>query len=1280
MKDCPFIPRKITEYESELGPKLLLIAEKPLPTDKMEIFDSIQARSYLDEVFKSKFKLLETHISYINPNPADYDFARGMFFNILGHYAVKKTLDIKKLAIGFIGQEAFEAFKKEYLSIPDSNGSYLYINEQKKIIKLNFTLLHNYVVEKYGTEEKNNDILIPYVILPNITDEISTIHDILNSISFVHSLPDSPYCDTNQIITRLEYLLEEYEGKAIKHFTFDGKTNGNKLEYFSISDDYLKESNLQYRPHDEIMCANDSEEDIQKVRDLLRKVLTTIPVSGKNASKLVDLFPFRNEVKVLSDDDTESAEQYSNSIQVKEFKLDGDYNGSEPSEWYTKWYKEAFPDIIPGLRELVLKLHRKRYEADKAAYEKEREEKEKRGITVPLYKEYEPLSEKDITKAIKLRIEKEGYSTKEKYEWIYDIEVFQEDWLFVAKTLDGKNKLICWNDGDKLHDWVQNKILIGFNNAQYDDSVIRHAMNYPYMKDQKNNTVKKYSDALILHGAKPGYPEMNPMPHWNPNFLSWDISFHGPFDIRRNSLKKLTMSVLNKRNYDSSVSFDIARRLTPAERLDVEKYCEMDVDNTLALFMPDPDNPKRTYAKESYDIRWNMIVEYKMRAKTLINKSSSFAGKLLCGEDAEPNTNNKWRYGPDGKLQYYSIPEIAYKELADDPLGKPLLQFYIDHQQDPNYIKEKYELYMGGNDEGHKYQFGFGGLHQALIGYRSKNLVNMDVASLYPSLLVQYNLMSRGASKNPKSYEEVYHTRLKAKKEGKTLLNQGLKLILNGAIGAFLSDFNPLYDTWSNSSICVHGQLMLFILARRLFNAGFNIVQVNTDGIMIEKRDDVDYEPITTAWQEETRLVLEFDEIDTLAQNNVNNYYCKFTNGKVKSKGFYLSNEKFGKATSKILCNLVTDQPLLDGVEPRDYVIFKKHAIGEIYDGITNKKLDGRSLAFVVGKDDDIRTQSYYSRSKNAKWVEKKDENGNIILNTEGKPILEEVHAISKITGFNDHMLLVDDINTLTMDEINPSAYIAFAKNLLDQADDFGPYFTADYEKVEEPDVLQALNAFKDNTDVNPRNSNVYCQNLLFECDDLTKEEQEEIIERNKDILYRVVWSGNRSYHCVVRLSRPVTSLVYKKIWQYIQYKYRWYGADEQANVPSKYTRVPDQMNPKTGEMQTLYSYDKNILDVDQILDEIPRINDKALKPFKEYTGKISLDALKKHINKLDWSAGNRFAACQHLSPRLIGQVSMNELLDMIPDGNSLDKDHLYVIKCKYRFYEQHKDELLKEE
>ena len=655
-----------------------------------------------------------------------------------------------------------------------------------------------------------------------------------------------------------------------------------------------------------------------------------------------------------------------------------------------------------------------------------------------------------------------------------------------------------------------------------------------------------------------------------------------------------------------------------------------------------------------------------MTAKTLITKSSSFAGKVLCGEDAKPNPKNTFKL-VDGKRQYYLIPDMAYTELK----GSPVLDFYIKHQDDPNYIKEKFEYYMGGNDESHKYQFGFGGLHQALINFGSTNLCNFDVASLYPSLLIQYNLMSRGAEKNPDSYKEVYHTRIAAKHEGKTLLNLGLKLVLNGAIGAMLSNYNPLYDTWSNSSICVHGQLLLFILCKRLYEAGFNIVQTNTDGIMVERREDVDFMPICKKWEEETRLVLEYDDIAILQQNNVNNYYCQFTNGKVKSKGFYLSNEKYGKATSIILCNMVTGKPLLEGTQPRDYVIYKRHSIGEIYDGVTNQKLEGRSLAFVVGYPEDPRTQSYYSRSRNEREVVKKDENGKAVVDENGNNVTETINSISKINGFTEHMLLVDDTNTLTFDEINTKEYINFAKNLLDKKEVFGPYYNENFVKIDEPSFLQALNPLKDNTDEHPTKSGVVCQNFLFECDYLSREEQEELIKPIEKYTYRIVWSGSRSYHIVIRLNKPVTSTSYKKVWYYLQYRLGLEGADEQANLPNKYTRVPDQINPKTGNMQELYSENKYIFDLDEILENMPRLKDELKRP-TQYKGKVDMKALERHIKRLNFQEGSRFEACQKLSPVLISQVTLEELIKMIPI--KLEKDHINVLRAKYYYFEKYKD------
>ena len=205
MKDCPFIQRKIGEYESELGPKLILIAKTPLPTDKKEIFDSKSALSYLTEVFKTRFKSLETHITYVEDPDDKVTFAREMFFNILGHYVVKGTLDPTKLAIGFIGQDAFEAFKKDYLSQPDMGGISLYLNEDKQVIKPYAAWLNN-LVKKEGN--KARDVLLPYVILPDVSDNnLLEINSILENISFTVDLPDSPYCDTNQINTKLQFFI-----------------------------------------------------------------------------------------------------------------------------------------------------------------------------------------------------------------------------------------------------------------------------------------------------------------------------------------------------------------------------------------------------------------------------------------------------------------------------------------------------------------------------------------------------------------------------------------------------------------------------------------------------------------------------------------------------------------------------------------------------------------------------------------------------------------------------------------------------------------------------------------------------------------------------------------------------------------------------------------------------------------------------------------------------------------------------------------------------------------
>ncbi len=98
-KEVTFQQRSKTEYESTLGPKLIVIAASPLPNDKREIFDCALGSNYLMTLFKSKFKSAETHVTYVKEEGVH--FARNVLFNILGRYVWKKTLDTKKLCVTF---------------------------------------------------------------------------------------------------------------------------------------------------------------------------------------------------------------------------------------------------------------------------------------------------------------------------------------------------------------------------------------------------------------------------------------------------------------------------------------------------------------------------------------------------------------------------------------------------------------------------------------------------------------------------------------------------------------------------------------------------------------------------------------------------------------------------------------------------------------------------------------------------------------------------------------------------------------------------------------------------------------------------------------------------------------------------------------------------------------------------------------------------------------------------------------------------------------------------
>ena len=168
---------------------------------------------------------------------------------------------------------------------------------------------------------------------------------------------------------------------------------------------------------------------------------------------------------------------------------------------------------------------------------------------------------------------------------------------------------------------------------------------------------------------------------------------------------------------------------------------------------------------------------------------------------------------------------------------------------------------------------------------------NYDVASYYPHLMTLYGYTSRNIP-SPEIFSEVLESRMKAKAAGDTATANALKLVVNTTYGASLNKYNDLCDPLMGRSVCITGQLFLLELAQHLYKdvADLRIVQLNTDGIMIEF-DDSQYDQvqeIINEWKSRTGFELEEDSIAQIAQKDVNNYIEVQPSGKFKSKGGYL--------------------------------------------------------------------------------------------------------------------------------------------------------------------------------------------------------------------------------------------------------------------------------------------------------------------------------------------------------------------------------------------------------
>lgn len=401
------------------------------------------------------------------------------------------------------------------------------------------------------------------------------------------------------------------------------------------------------------------------------------------------------------------------------------------------------------------------------------------------------------------------------------------------------------NDAAKLREYYEahkDEIWIGYNSRNYDQWILKGIL--------AGFNPKEINDYIIVEGKK----------GWSFSTLlrKFPLNNYDVFHMATDRGLKTHEAFMGNNIKESSVPFDIDRKLTAGELAETIKYCTHDVEQTIEVFLR---------RKNEFDARMNLIKMFKMNISAVNNTDAQLTAIVL---DAKRQSHDD-----EFEIEFPPTLQVSkYKEI-------------VDWYKNPINLDYSKSLEIDVADVPHI--FAWGGIHGAIPQYSGEGIfVNMDVTSYYPSLMIRYNWLSRNV-KDPKKFEEIYHQRVAFKKV-KDPRQEPLKNVLNGTYGASKDKFNALYDPRQANCVCVGGQLLLLDLIEHL-EGHCKIIQSNTDGILVKINTWDDYDvidDIAFEWENRTGMKLEFDLYKKVFQKDVNNYVLVDFDGKYKTKGAYV--------------------------------------------------------------------------------------------------------------------------------------------------------------------------------------------------------------------------------------------------------------------------------------------------------------------------------------------------------------------------------------------------------
>lgn len=476
--------------------------------------------------------------------------------------------------------------------------------------------------------------------------------------------------------------------------------------------------------------------------------------------------------------------------------------------------------------------------------------------------------------------------------FVYDIEVFQNIFHCSAINTETKeihkfeisprknqlselisffkqvNSPVSWNDNYTTNCSIDSdKIFCGYNNLHYDNPVINYIIEYEHVLAERpipviTNSIFNLSREITNSGEN-----IEKWKRWK--YQVWFDSFDILTMLYSNKLRVGLKEIQVTMQYKNVQEFvcDWSKPL-PIEDFDsMIDYNINDIESTSALL----DRCKK-------DIDLRLAIEDEYGVKVLSKDGVNIGMKILTHKYLEKTGLTWWDIKDLRSPQAYIplkdviLPFIKY----DSPILKSVLDEMKTQVVSPGRKGYEKNFVFGGL----RYTVGVGGIHskndpEIIIPAEDEMLIDIDVASLYPSMLIEYGFYPKHLGPEfLEVYSQIRSERIEAKHNGDKIKDSTLKLALNGLSGNLQNEHNFCYSPFAVMQIRINGQLLLLMLAEKLVELGCRIVQANTDGLFVLLKKSV-YDKVNIVcreWEQLTKLTLEEDRFEAMYQYAINNY------------------------------------------------------------------------------------------------------------------------------------------------------------------------------------------------------------------------------------------------------------------------------------------------------------------------------------------------------------------------------------------------------------------------